>query len=435
MPLRLRSRWVLHGLATLPMLTSLVGCQTLPLGPSSRSANRPLMESDAPLPPEPTSGSNPPVSLIPASQTTTSTAPGSKIEGTNPIPAVPAPAPALPPVGPMAAPTSAQAPSSTPLLDAARERSKAIEAKVAEELAASNKAPALRAPEVRTAAYTVPEVVFPTPDRVEKVAHKADANEPNRAEPAAKPIPETKPPVREPVDLLPPVPPATTQPLKPENLWGEGLQHLRQLARKNSSESDPQAPVWKLRALLLSWLSEPEIDPDADQSATGDLGRLRIVLRALISQERPTRGQEIRHAVDVLEAEAPLQVDDLRVCKKVEGFGQYEALEPASKKPGQRFLIYCELTGLRYEPRAEGFHSRLASVVELIPEGGTNPVWSHPLGTTEETCRRKRRDYYFNCHVAIPENTPPGRYKIRLSQTDLVANRSASREVAVTILP
>ncbi len=419
MPIRQRSRWVLHGLACLPILTAFAGCQALPLGPSSRSANRPLMESDLPLPPDPT----PPPSIVPVRNPAPAKAP-SENAGTKPIP-----------------PVVAQAPSSTPLLDAARERSRAIAADLADELAAASAAKPADAPrdaEVKTAAHTVPAAVIPPPDRVEPdvpvIPKASPISLPTTPEVAAKTVADG-PSMREPVDLVPPVPPASPQALKPENLWSEGLQRLRSFARKNSSESDPQAPVWKLRTLLLSWLSEPEIDPDADQSPNGELGRLRVVLRALVAQERPTRGQEIRQAVEALESEAPLQVDDLRVCKKVEGFGQYEPLEPAAKKSGQRFWLYCELTGLQYEPRAEGFHSRLSSVVELIPEGGTAPVWSHPLGTTEETCRRKRRDYYFNCHVAIPENTPPGRYKLRLNQTDLVAERAASREVSVTILP
>ena len=230
------------------------------------------------------------------------------------------------------------------------------------------------------------------------------------------------------------------EPKTPDETWREGVQRLRALARDRLKDANkgagPGLPNWVVRDRLLGWLAEPDIDPDprtGDQVAQG-----RAVLKGLAAILDPTvapasRGVEIREAVAALESEAPLDVAELKLCVKVHGFGNIEPLEPAVGKPGKPLIVYCEMVGLAYEPIGPAFRSRLATQVDLLPEGSATPTWSQSLGTAEDACRRRRRDYYINYRLNLPETLAPGPYRLRLTQRDLVTDRSATRETGLTI--
>jgi hypothetical protein len=117
----------------------------------------------------------------------------------------------------------------------------------------------------------------------------------------------------------------------------------------------------------------------------------------------------------------------------VSGFGSFEPLDPASLKAGQHVLVYCELGGLRYETTDDGFVSRLSSRIEIRSAGGGPIRWDQELGSVQDVCRRRRRDFYVNYRVEIPESLAPGDYDLRLIQTDLIANRSTSAEIPLSI--
>ncbi len=80
-----------------------------------------------------------------------------------------------------------------------------------------------------------------------------------------------------------------------------------------------------------------------------------------------------------LESEAPLEISELRLCRKVSGFGNFDPLDTAACKAGQPLIVYCEMSGLQYSAAGEQFHSRLSSRVELVPSSGGDPVWAQSL--------------------------------------------------------
>jgi hypothetical protein len=189
---------------------------------------------------------------------------------------------------------------------------------------------------------------------------------------------------------------------------------------------------------VLDWLAGEGDDPRKETGAAWNR-----VLAALSTATAPATADEAavaRHlgaAVETLEAFAPLQIRALAVCRKVNGFGQYEPADgpPARARVGGSLLVYCELSGLTYEAADDGFRSRLASKVEVVPAGGGEAVWSQTLGTADDHCRRRRRDYYVNYRLSLPGSIPPGSYTLRLTQTDLLAGRSVSGAVDLTLEP
>ncbi len=234
--------------------------------------------------------------------------------------------------------------------------------------------------------------------------------------------------------------PTVAEPPKSEDVWRDGVQALRTVARDRlklpKEESKPGSPNWAVRERLLGWLAEPDIDPDPRTAA--DLAQGRAVLKGLAAVLDPggpatTRATEIREAVATLEANAPLEIAELKLTRMVHGFGNIEPLEPASRKAGQAVVLYCELTGLAYEPAGPSFRSRVSAEVTLIAEGSEAPAWSHTLGTAEDACRRRRRDFFIGHRFTLPESLAPGNYRIRLTEKDLIADHVATRETTITV--
>jgi hypothetical protein len=226
-------------------------------------------------------------------------------------------------------------------------------------------------------------------------------------------------------------------PASPRDVWREGLDQLRSVARDHAKETGGDADgVWALRARLLDWLDEPE---GLTMSEEGALRR--SVLATLDATTGPApvepsaRATTIRTSVAALEARAPLEITELQLCRRVKGFGEFEPLEAAACRPGHSVIVYCEMDGLRYEPEGPLQRSRLSSRVEVVASGGGEPLWTQPLGTADDLCRRRRRDYYVNYRITLPESLAPGSYQLRLVQDDLVAKHTATRAVSLVVQP
>ncbi len=221
------------------------------------------------------------------------------------------------------------------------------------------------------------------------------------------------------------------EPPSPREVWREGLEKLRSVAQDQARGNAAPAQLWPLRARVLDAL--------ADDEAGSALWK--TLLTSLLPEDgdsaavEPAVARRIKEAVAALEDQAPLEIADLRLCRKVNGFANFEPLDASSCKAGQPLIVYCEVAGLRSRPVGDAFHSRLSSRVELLVRDGGKPVWSQVLGTAEDQCRRRRRDYFVNYRITLPDDLPPGDYDLRLTQTDEIAARSATSGIKLTIRP
>jgi len=224
-------------------------------------------------------------------------------------------------------------------------------------------------------------------------------------------------------------------PVDPRILWDEGIARLQKLAIEQAKRSNPID--WTQRSRLLEVIARN--DRHGNGKGTDEPSRAcRLALAALgipYSDEAEPRGPEIQAAIMALESEAPLEIGELKLCRKVDGFGNYEPLDTSACKSGQHVIIYCEMLGLHYAQAGELFQSRLSSRVEITPASGGDPIWSQPLPQAEDICRRRRRDYYVNYRFELGPQFAPGSYELRLIQTDEIANRTASSSIPLTILP
>jgi hypothetical protein len=90
---------------------------------------------------------------------------------------------------------------------------------------------------------------------------------------------------------------------------------------------------------------------------------------------------------------------------------------------------------MQYEVKNASFVSRLASTIEIRSAQNGTVLWARALGPAEDVCGSRRHDYYVNYRVDLPRSLAPGSYRLRLTQTDLVADRSTSTEIPLEIVP
>jgi hypothetical protein len=216
--------------------------------------------------------------------------------------------------------------------------------------------------------------------------------------------------------------------------WKESVNKLRKLAVRSATESitDDVAALWQVRAEVMDWMS-------TDTSSSANEAVLKKALLTIAdamktkAQSTSQQSSDLRLAVLELEDRVPLGLINLRVCRNVLGFGSFEPLETSGLKPGQPIILYCELTGLHFRSKGSSFVSRLSSRVELVDVRDNSRAWEQTLGDAEDECRSRRRDNYVNFRINLPSTLKPGDYQLRLTQTDLVANETASIAVPVTI--
>jgi hypothetical protein len=134
------------------------------------------------------------------------------------------------------------------------------------------------------------------------------------------------------------------------------------------------------------------------------------------------------------EHEEILRVANLQLCRKVNGFGSFERLAEATVRPGQRVLLYCEMTGVSYEATGADFTSRLRARVELRAADSETTLWEQELGIARDVCPRIRHDYYVSYFLTLPESLHAGPHRLRLVQTDLAADRSSFSELRLIVV-
>jgi hypothetical protein len=131
---------------------------------------------------------------------------------------------------------------------------------------------------------------------------------------------------------------------------------------------------------------------------------------------------------------APLAITELRLCQRIYGFGCFEPVDETTLRAGQRLLLYCEVTGVHSELSDGAYYSKLSSWLEVRPTGFASCQWRQELGTAEDVCRRRRRDYYVNYRIEVPGSMPPGPYTMRLIQKDELSQARTSAEIPIEIV-
>jgi hypothetical protein len=124
----------------------------------------------------------------------------------------------------------------------------------------------------------------------------------------------------------------------------------------------------------------------------------------------------------------PLKIPNAALCWSVQSFGNYDALpQPWQFPAGQASMVvlYCELAGFRSEAnkdRPGWYRTLLGERLAILSADGTE-LWQYDEPAIEDPCRRPRRDFFITKKLRIPAKLPPGRYVLKVTIRDRLANR------------
>jgi hypothetical protein len=283
--------------------------------------------------------------------------------------------PPLPHLIPVSDAEALRSPAPTPLLDAALARASEIREATLQTQSEPGgdpaPAPRVRLPDTPPAVATTPEPATLDPDLLLAAAQAPPADEPEPTPAVPEPEAEIPPP-----PLAPPAPaPLSAEPtdLRPASAWQEVVQALEATAATVAPNLEaPEAPAFR--------------------------------------------------------------VSNLRLCRAVSGFGSYEPLSASVCRSDQQVIVYFEVEGVSYTAEGDRFSSHLDSAIELVRFDTGQAVWSERKPLREIDCPRPRRDYFVGYPARLPDNLHPGRYILRVRQTDIATGQSSEGELALSVL-
>jgi hypothetical protein len=220
---------------------------------------------------------------------------------------------------------------------------------------------------------------------------------------------------------------------------------LDQLRKEAASRPDSVGAALRLR--LAAWSLTGQV-PAGEEWPLQDAEKRRLaeavwqvlqVVSKTDAMPQQTGSEEFEKALESLDETLrqvqPLKIPNAALCWSVQSFGNYDALPQPWKFPAGQpnmVVLYCELTGFRSEAnkdRPGWYRTLLGERLAILSTDGTE-LWQYDEPAIEDPCRRPRRDFFVTKKLRIPANLPVGRYVLKITIRDRLANR-----VAETNLP
>lgn len=177
------------------------------------------------------------------------------------------------------------------------------------------------------------------------------------------------------------------------------------------------------------------IDPTAHPSPE-DMARLDMTQRAHVERLQRTFSvfaarlaandpflQPDKFAEDFRRAlgEQPLRISNIQLCRRVKGFGIYEAFETPAFLSGreQPAIVYVELENFRSDKHSSGeYLVKLKQELTLYNESDGLAVWQQPAVDIVDQSRNERRDFFVVQLVKLPARLTVGKYRLKVRMTD-----------------
>ncbi|MDA7923758.1 hypothetical protein N9B60_00035 [Mariniblastus sp.] len=138
----------------------------------------------------------------------------------------------------------------------------------------------------------------------------------------------------------------------------------------------------------------------------------------------------LRMAMNRLEAMAELQIMNSAICSEIKGFGKHKPFPENKFQPGQPFLVYCEIEN--YESIEQEINlervvqSRFQGGYQIENEAG-QLVQSGQFPIIEDNAPKRRRDFYLYFKIELNE-LEPGNYRLRMEIEDLNGQKKGNLE-------
>jgi hypothetical protein len=126
-----------------------------------------------------------------------------------------------------------------------------------------------------------------------------------------------------------------------------------------------------------------------------------------------------------------LDVRNLAFCTEVHSFGSLVRFPKNEFSPGDEVLLYAEIENFASQSTQAGYRTALKARFELFQ--GAGRVHEQELPTAEETCERKRRDFFVSYRLRLPAGLKPGEHTLQLTIDDTLGRKTATRSIALRI--
>jgi hypothetical protein len=188
--------------------------------------------------------------------------------------------------------------------------------------------------------------------------------------------------------------------------------------------------------------SFPTLQPDDRtllRSVIDSLASFRLTLRSSTSLTA-TKVAPLLELSEKIRSQIPLSLPTLALCRSVTQFGVYDPIDPPRFSAGKEtpVIIYCEVEHFRSAAAAEGggWDTKLSYEATLYSDGDHAVSVIHKKPTTiVDRCRNRRRDFFLADRMTLPGNLPVGRYVLKVTVIDQLANHVAEKNVALIVAP
>jgi hypothetical protein len=248
-----------------------------------------------------------------------------------------------------------------------------------------------------------------------------------------------------------PTPPPESNPPAPASPEDPGVALARRMAealRRPESQRPPDAlALGAIESLLPGALAELDTPGGVLNASLSpeDLRALREARERVLAS--PTSAGE--SLVRALAGRAmPLRIVRGLLCRRVEGFGRYNAFESPRFIAGKplRVIVYTELENFAPRPAREGdpvqpgvslseqFTVDLTQSLTLYHDPSGLQAWHKPAQRVLETTRGRRRDFFLVHTIDLPATLTIGRYFLKVTVTDKTSGSSDEVNLPIEIV-
>ncbi len=142
--------------------------------------------------------------------------------------------------------------------------------------------------------------------------------------------------------------------------------------------------------------------------------------------------EQLAAALVPLGSLAPLVLRNLTFITRVQSYGDYKPFAKCEFLPDEEVLLYVEIENFTSEETPKGFQTALEGSYRIFDSRNQQVAERH-LGTTEETCRNPRRDFFLVYHLRIPKRIYAGKHTLQLTVVDLKSKKVGQSSVEFSV--
>lgn len=179
----------------------------------------------------------------------------------------------------------------------------------------------------------------------------------------------------------------------------------------------------------------PAEDRELVTAVLDGLTNFRNALRADSNMLQSQKIKPILALAERLRAQADLTIPTIELCTRVNGFGNYERIEPArfAANADHPVIVYCEIANFTSNLNdRQQWETRLTWDMTLYNEAGMS-VWSDKTESISDAAYNRRHDFFVRKMITLPRSLTIGRYLLKVSIVDTQSNRIAEATAPLVI--